>query len=245
MNFLGWKYKYPSSLPDHLLKSHEKAMLDRARKLTDSGNARQASVKQILRGMYSSDWADSSVLLAMDRNVWPDNVREWLKRLGVDDGDMAWMSDPASPITSETYKSRMTELVRERNPIAHGESPSSLLSAELMKEWLMECRGFMERCAMTVELRLAMDHRPGLRRIGVVNRSMNLGKNTVPLTRLNHPLRVGDHVLLAAGEVRKKIARIDSIKSHGNDYRELPQGHEAVAIGLSKPHQNYGVFLTP
>ncbi|MFB7047843.1 HEPN domain-containing protein [Streptomyces microflavus] len=245
MNFLGWKYKYPSSLPNNLFKAHEKAMLDRARWLADTGNSKQASVRQILTGMYSGDWAEDSLLLAIDRNVWPDNVREWLKRLGVEDGEMAWMSDPASPATSETYKSRMKELVKERNPIAHGEPPSSLLSAELMKEWLAECRGFMERCAMTVELRLAMDHKPALRRVGVVNRSISLGKNTVPLSRLNHSLRVGDHVLLAAQGDRRKIVRIESIKSKGRDYLELPAGHEAVAIGLSKTHQNCDVFLVP
>ncbi|MER7766011.1 HEPN domain-containing protein [Kitasatospora sp. NPDC096140] len=244
MAFLGQKYKHPASMPGNVLRAHEKMTLDGIRRLVEGDAKSQALVRQTLKDIYSSNWSTTSKLLKMDRNVWPNNVKEWLKRLGVEDSEMSWMKD-TTPGTSETYESRMAELVEERNPIAHGQSPSQLLTAQLMKDWLGECREFMERCAMTVEWRLAIDHKPRLRTAGSVDKALVLGNKTVPIVQLSLPLRVGDHVLLASAGQRKKVARVEALYSNMASYQELPAGHQAVAVGLSKTHQACGIFLVP
>ncbi|MEV4864056.1 HEPN domain-containing protein [Streptomyces ossamyceticus] len=244
MLFLGDRYANPSRMPEQVLRAHEKMSFEAVRRLSDGEAKDNALVRQALRDMYSRNWAVHSSLLKMEKNVWPDNVREWLRRLGVNDGDMAWMSQPASGST-ETYASRLSELVSERNPIAHGQSPVRLLSNSLMKEWLTECRGFMENCSMTAALHLSRDHRPKLRSLGTVDRKVKLGNSTVPISKTNVSLRVGDHVLLATRTERKRVARIESIKCDGQSHSEVAVGHETVALGLSKPHQGCGLYLTP
>ncbi|ROQ98213.1 hypothetical protein EDE04_4740 [Streptomyces sp. 2132.2] len=244
MLFLGGKYSNPNDLPESVLRAHERMSFEAVRRLSEGDREEQSQVRQALRDMYSKDWASHSSLLKIEKNVWPDNVREWLKRLGVDDGDLTWMSQPV-PGSSETYASRLKELVRERNPIAHGQVPAELLSAQLMQDWLSECRGFMEHCSMTLELHLTRAHEPRLRSIGVVNRRLTLGNRTLPLLKTKHALRVGDHILLSSGRERKRIARIESIRSQGSSYGEVLAGHEAVAVGLSKEHQGCGAFLVP
>ncbi|WP_405459542.1 HEPN domain-containing protein [Streptomyces sp. NBC_00101] len=244
MLFLGSRYKDPSRLPDSVLRAHEKLSFESIKRSSESDRKERFQVRQALKNMYSKDWAAHSPLLNIERNVWPDNVREWLRRLGVEDADLSWMIQPV-PGSTETYSSRLKELVSERNPIAHGQAPSQLLSAQMMKGWLSECRDFMEHCSMTVELHLSRAHNPRLRSVGSINRRITLGNRTIPISKVTHALRVGDHVLLASGQERKKIARIDSIKSQGLSHTEVSAGHEAVALGLSKEHQGCGVFLPP
>ncbi|MCD9594169.1 hypothetical protein LUV28_41235 [Streptomyces sp. 8ZJF_21] len=245
MGFLGNRHRYARSMPDAVFNNHERLTLDTARRMTDGDPQTRSQIKQALLEIYSAKWSDSSSLLKLERNVWPSNVREWLKRIGVEERDMSWMNDPASSGTSETYSSRLAELVQERNPIAHGQSPQRVLSASTMKSWLAECEDFMEHCAMTVELHLSRHHVPRLARLGVLNRKLKLSNKTVALTVLNHQARVGDHVLLGSQSERKKIAKIESIMSGGKAFNDLPAGHQQVAIGLSKPHQGSGVYLTP
>ncbi|MGQ4452509.1 HEPN domain-containing protein [Streptomyces griseus] len=246
MLFLGDRYRNPGNMPEHVLRNHEKISFEVIRRLSDGDSKDKALVRQSLREMYSKNWATHSSLLKIEKNVWPDNVREWLRRLGVSDGDMAWMSQPASA-SSETYASRLSELVSERNPIAHGDSPTRLLSGILMKEWLIECRAFMENCCMSVALHLSRDHKPRLRSVGPIDRKVisRLGNSTVPIAQTKVSLRVGDHVLLADRGERKRIARIESMRSDGKEFGEVPAGSVAVAVGLSKSHQGYGVYLTP
>ncbi|WP_158070800.1 HEPN domain-containing protein [Streptomyces sp. CB02460] len=246
MLFLGERYSNPSRMPQHVLHAHEKASFEVVRRLSDGDSSDKAQVRQALHNVYSKDWATHSSLLKIEKNVWPDNVRAWMKRLGVDDGDLEWMSQPASD-ASETYASRLSELVSERNPIAHGEAPSKILSAPLMKDWLAECRRFMENCCMSAALHLSREHEPRLRSVGSINRRVisQLGKSTIPILKTNVSVRVGDHVLIADRSERKRIARIDSIKSSGRSHDEVAAGHRAVAFGLSKPHQGCGVYLTP
>jgi deoxyribose-phosphate aldolase len=116
-----------------------------------------------------------------------------------------------------------------------------------MKEWVEHCRGFMEHCAMTVELRLASDHGFALQKIGTIDRKVTskLGKNTVAIRVLKRPVACGDHVVMKAAGSIKKVARIDSIMSNGSGHDHLPLGHREVAIGLSKPHQLCELFQTP
>ncbi|MFE7546819.1 HEPN domain-containing protein [Streptomyces gardneri] len=246
MLFLGERYSNPSRMPEQVLRAHERMSFEAVRRLSDGDSKDKALVRQALQNIYSKNWASHSPLLRIERNVWPDNVREWMKRLGINEGDLAWMSQPASD-SSETYASRLSELVSERNPIAHGDSPSRLLSAPLMKDWLSECRGFMENCCMSAALHLSREHKPRLRSVGVIDRKVigRLGKSTVPILKTNVSVRVGDHILLADRHERRKIARIESIKSSGESHDEVPVGYEAVAVGLNKQHQGCGVYLTP
>ncbi|MFI6250238.1 HEPN domain-containing protein [Streptomyces sp. NPDC051016] len=245
MEFLGNRHRYARSMPDAMFKNHERLTLETARRMADENSKKRSQIKQYLLDIYSAKWSTSSSLLKMERNVWPTNVREWLRRIGVDEGDMSWMNDPASPGAPETYASRLAELVEERNPIAHGQTPYRVLSASTMKSWLTECQDFMEHCAMTVELHLSRHHVPRLARLGVLNRQLKLSNRTVPFLVLNHHVRVGDHVLLGSQSERKKIAKVTSIMSGGSTFDDLPAGHEQVAIGLNKPHQDSGVYLTP
>ncbi|MFD8370659.1 HEPN domain-containing protein [Streptomyces sp. NPDC059688] len=245
IGFLGNRHKYARSMPDLVFKNHERLTLDTARRMTDGDAQTRSQIKQALLEIYSAKWSTNSSLLKMERNVWPSNVREWLKRIGVEERDMSWMSDPASPGASDTYSSRLAELVEERNPIAHGQSPQRVLSAATMKSWLTECEDFMENCAMTVELHLSRHHVARIARLGVLDRKLKLSNKTVPVLVLNHQVRVGDHVLLGSQSERKKVAKVTSIMSGGMAFNDLPAGHERVAIGLSKPHQGSGLYLTP
>ena len=243
MRFLGKKYRYPRLLPESMFVLHQKMTLDSVRWLMDKdiGNL---DIKQLIGDIYSSDWSANSRLLKLDRNVWPNVVREWLRRLGADDSDLKWMSDPV-PGKTETYESRMTALVEERNPIAHGQSASSILTAALMKEWVEDCSRFMEKCAMTVALCLAKDPTLRLERLGHVDTKAKLGKNTVAIGEIKYPVSVGDHLVLSSRGVRKKIVRVDSIMSDDITHDSLPAGRKRVAIGLNSPHQRFDIYLTP
>jgi hypothetical protein len=243
MDFLGSKYRRPNSLPPDILRIHQKMTLDGIRGMVEDAG-KTAQFYQAIQDLHSSEWSRHSNLLKMERNVWPNNVKEWLRRLGVTDGAMKWMTESV-PGKTDTYESRMSALVEERNPIAHGESPSNILSSGLMKDWIADCRAFMENCAMTVEFHLSREHAPRLRKYGIADRKVSLGNRTVGLKSLNYALAIGDHVLLASSGVRKKIARVDSIMSAGVMYESLGSGSAEVAIGLSKPHQNCDVFLAP
>jgi hypothetical protein len=243
MQLLGHKYRYPSLLPNEIFALHQKMTLDYTRRLIEKGEA-NSDVKQQIMHVYSSEWWSHSKLLNLDRNVWPSVVREWLRRLGADGGDLKWMSEPV-PGKTETYESRMTALVDERNPIAHGQPASSILSAPLMKEWVEDSCHFMERCAMTVSLRLAQDHRLRLERLGIVDTKESLGNRTLPMEELNWPIGKGDHLILSTRGIRKKIVRVDSIVSDGAHYDVLPAGHKRVALGLSSSHYQFDAYLTP
>jgi RiboL-PSP-HEPN len=243
MQLLGKKYRHPSLLPDGVFTLHQKMTLDYVRWLME-GRADNLDMKQLIRHIYSNEWSAHSRLLKLDRNVWPSVVREWLRRLGVDDGDLKWMSEPV-PGKTETYESRMNALVEERNPIAHGQSASSILTATLMKEWVEDCCRFMERCAMTVALRLARDHTLRLERLGIVDTKVKLGNSTLAVEELNYPISIGDHLVLSSHGIRKKIVRVDSIMSAGTPHDSLPAGHTRVALGLNSPHNRFDVYLTP
>jgi RiboL-PSP-HEPN len=243
MQLLGKKYRYPGLMPDSIFASHQKMTLDYIRWLMER-DADNSDVKQLIRHVYSNEWSSHSKLLQLDRNVWPSVVREWLRRLGVNDGDLKWMSEPV-PGKTETYESRMTSLVEERNPIAHGQSADSILTAILMKEWVEDCCRFMERCAMTVSLRMAQDHTLRLERVGLVDATMRLGNSTVAVEELNYPVSVRDHLILSSRGVRKKIVRVDSIMSDGKHHDLLPAGHKHVALGLNSPHNRFDIYLTP
>ena len=243
MQLLGKKYRHPGLMPDGIFAQHQKMTLDYIRRLMERG-ADNSDVKQLVRHVYSSEWSDHSKLLQLDRNVWPAVIREWLRRLGVEDGDLKWMSEPV-PGKTETYESRMTSLVEERNPIAHGQSASSILTATLMQEWVEDCCRFMERCAMTLSLRMAQDHALRLERLGTVNAKVKLGNSTVAVEELNYPVSVRDHLILSSRGVRKKIVRVDSIMSDGANYNLLPAGHKRVALGLNSPHNQFDIYLTP
>ena len=208
------------------------------------GGMANPDVKQQVRHVYSNEWSTHSKLLKLDRNVWPDVIREWLYRLGVKEVDLKWMSEPV-PGKTETYESRMAALVRERNPIAHGQAASSILSETLMKEWAEDCCRFMERCAMTLSLRLAQDHAMRLERLGVRDPAVSLGNSTMAITELNYPVSKGDHLILSSHGARKKVVRVDSIMSDGKSYDHLPTGQQRVALGLSNSHDGYDVYLTP
>ena len=242
MEFLKNRYRYPSKLPAEILKQHQRRTLDRLR-WSDSDHD-NAKVSAALVGMQSSQWAEGSGLLHISQNVWPANICEWLGRIGITAGSTRWMTQPV-PGRSETYGSRLESLIAERNPIAHGRAVDNLLSSALMLEWLKDCRDFMERCAMTVELHLAIEHKPRLLLIGSTNRGMVLSNKTVAMGALRQPIAVGDHVLLGTSTNRRKVARIQSIMSSGISLESAQAGQTEVAIGLSTPHQNDNLYTPP
>lgn len=243
MLFLGKKYRHPSLMPDKVFALHQKMTLDHIRRLMEKG-VENPDIKQLTRHVYSGEWSTYSQLLKLEYNVWPNVIREWLQRLGTGDGDLKWMSEPV-PGKTETYESRMTDLVEERNPIAHGQSPSSILTESLMKEWVEDCSRFMERCAMTVSMRLARNFAPRLERLGTVDAKVKLSGSTVAIEELNYPISVGDHLVLSSRGVRKRIIRVESIMSDGSPHNLFPAGHQRVALGLSSPHNHFDVYLTP
>ncbi|MFB7877235.1 HEPN domain-containing protein [Nocardia sp. NPDC056064] len=243
MEFLGSRYKYPSAMPPKMLALHQQRTLDRVRRAAEEADP-HAPIKSLIQGIHSNEWSSQSDLLSLDRNVWPNVVRGWLRRLGATDSDLGWMTEPV-PGRTETYESRMASLVAERNPIAHGQSASNVLTAPLMQEWVSDCACFMEKCAMTAAFRLSFDHSPRLRLLGTIDRKVKLGKNTVAIAEIRHTLRVGDHILLASRGERKKIARVDSIMSENMQKRIVGIGHRRVAICLSTPHQGNGIYMVP
>jgi hypothetical protein len=243
MEFLGWKYRFPSDLPKETFYLHQQSTLDSIRRSSERESGRE-DVRDRLRLMYSREWAKHSEMLKLENNVWPTVLRNWLRRLGVLDGELRWMLDPVRG-GSETYESRMSALVQERNPIAHGQPVGTILTAAVMQDWLIDCRIFVERCCMSVALALASVHEPRLLRLGLTDPKVRLGNHTIALRQLAHSVSVSDHILLASGGDRKKVVRVDSIMSNGQSYNTLPPGSERVSIGLSGEHHGYGAYLVP
>lgn len=104
LEFLGRRYRYPRAMPGGILMHHQRMTLDEVRRIADRPRD-NSLVQQLIRNIHSSEWSVHSSLLKMDRNVWPDNIREWLRRLGATDHDLKWMTEPV-PGKTDTYESR-------------------------------------------------------------------------------------------------------------------------------------------
>jgi len=242
LDFLGSRAGGPRKLTDDVRRAHLRLTINAVRRALDDGS-RLTDADLMLQNIQSSRWAEHSALMAIERNVWPDYVREWLLRLGVEGNSLAWMQQ-AAPGKTETYYSRMNALVAERNPIAHGVAAGQTLNAQLMQDWLCDCRGFVEKCAMAVGEHLVRTYRPRLRKVGLLNTDLALGARTAALHACLEDLAVGDHLVLKSSQ-SVRIARVESMMSHDTHLRSAPRGTAEVAVVLSKKHGNCNLYLVP
>ncbi|GAA5036168.1 HEPN domain-containing protein [Microbacterium fluvii] len=227
----------PDALPEVMQEWHLRRTIAFANELSGVNAPRrragQVRLEDVVRRAYTSDWADVSILMRLDANAWPSNVREWLSRLGVSGDQLRWMKDPHGQST-DTLESRVSELVQERNDLAHGIRPTSVRSADAMREWSDAVLEFSRRVSEAIQVTLATSLKIDLKPIGV-RADEELGSNTAALATVASQICVGGHVLCKGADGRVHHGRIVSIQCDGADLAEVAGGSERVAVTLNRP----------
>lgn len=242
MRVLAERARRPRDLLDRPQIEHYRLTLSEVQRTMLEGSS-PSRVDAALRNLVSGSWSESSQLLRIDRNVWPSYIREWMGRIGVSGAAVRWMDQPI-PGGTETYASRMTALVAERNPIAHGELVVQVLDSTLMVDWLEDCRLFIERCALTLIEHLVTAYRPRLTRIGTIDQAVRLGNQTIALARVARHVEVGDHVVLKLRD-SVRAARVRSIMANDVALDYAREGSLRVAVTLTRQHDRHGLYLAP
>lgn len=234
----------PARLPPELRLLHAERTLIVANEARGTTSARRnpgLDLETLLVKAYSASWSSNSVLMRLDRNAWPDVVREWLRRLTSDEGNFEWMRTPA-PSSTETLESVVSGLVRERNDIAHGVRPANLRTDADMIDLVRDVEEFARHVFMMVELALFRHFPRRLpSKVGIVDPLVSLGAHTVAFSRLAIALAVGDHVVLRRGD-NVRCARVSSLQSGGAALNAAAPGAEKVAVTLSKEVGRASVF---
>lgn len=243
---LAQRYPTPSRLPARIALSHRQTTLSHLSFLAAQHPNRPGFLESLSK-FDGRGWSDASQLMTLPGNAWPDNVKSWLSRLGIESNYLGWMTEPnsLSGQPSETLESRLSNLVQERNPIAHGQRPQNLLSPSEMVDWVEDCRRFVESCATTMQLHFASTMPFRLSKIGDIDQLLQLGSTTLPFLTTRTDLTVGQHVLLSRNRSPKRIACIQSMMSNGISSNHFSAGTSRVAVTLNKPHGGTSAYLAP
>lgn len=240
MHFLANQYRTPRSLPEPIRNAHLELTISHIDRLTDPIE-RSAALDRI----QSRDWPKGSMLLNIDGNVWPDRIREWMKRIGICEDEYSWMSERFQDRT-DTHESRMRELIQERNSLAHGERPDELKQHGVFVDLFTDCQRFVERSFETVEVSLYRHLRKAPQQIGEAA-PRNLRPNSqysLAFRVLNNDLEVGQH-LIATSRGEAKSVRVRSIMSDGRELQHAPSGTERISVTVSKPVSGMQLRPTP
>jgi len=227
----------PDQLPEAMAEAHQKRTLQLANEIA-SKNANRGDQRVDLgthfRTAYTREWAITSVLMRLDRNAWANNIRELLKRVEVEDSAFSWLREPWEH-GSETLESRVDALVRERNLIAHGDRPDSLLSEDVMRDWIAEVKEFSRRVKCILQARLATSFAALLdEELGDLDPfGPKMAVETVALILTHRDLAVSDHVLLLHEDGRIAAAYIKSIQSAGTARERVSKGSARIAVTLN------------
>lgn len=239
VTILGRAADRPGDLPPHLRREHHRRTLDF---LATCASGRLPDVtEQMFQAALSSldqnDWSEHTRLLVLERNVWPDVVRAWLRRLG-SEHKLGWIDAPVGN-GSETLGSQIARLVDERNRFAHGERPSVTLEAEIMCDWIKAARLFVERVTRTVQ-DWTIRTFPVLPypELGDIDRAMSggLGECTLAFSRISVPLRISD-VVCIWNTTTPVFARVVSMQSGGADLTTVAAGQERLAVTFGRKVQ--------
>lgn len=234
----------PDALPSALRDWHLRRTIAFANELSGVSAPRrltgEVTAEDVVRKAYTSAWADVSILMRLDKNAWPNNVREWLGRLGVTAEQLRWMREVYGA-GSDTLESRVAELVQERNDLAHGLRPSSVRSADAMQDWVSAVMEFTRRTTEVLQVALAESLSPTLETIGE-RADKSLGSNTAALVVVAQPLQVGGHLLCRGADGRVCQARIISMQCGGESLQEASPGAERIAITLNRSVEGIELF---
>lgn len=232
LRLLGRISPMPNMLPASILGEHRIRSLKHLARLVED-ETQQAEFAAAFRGFDAQGWHERSRLMHVDHNVWPDTVRELLGRLHVPSGSLSWMNE-AETGGSETLSSRVAELIRERNALAHGGRPDNLLSSELMCQRVGDALRYVEQAAITLQCHLSDLLTLAPVGIGQVDHALQLGTHTVPVVRLDFAISVGDHLLIGGISTGTKSCIVQSLQCDGQALTRAPAGAERVSITVSR-----------
>jgi hypothetical protein len=235
-----------ADLPDQIRRAHAEGVVRRASEafgLRVPNRGHEIDPEDLLSRAFGSEWAEVSVLLRIEKNGWVQNVREWLKRVGVDDADTRWMREPYGDST-EILESFVDRLVRERNDLAHGVLPGATLSADLMVEWIEAIAEFVRRVYLCLEIACAVSFPAQVsRRFGVIDTGAPvLADETAAFALLHEDVSVLQHALLLDDDGQVRVARVASMQSDGATLDAAKAGDERVAITFSRSVEGCAIF---
>ncbi len=236
VTILGRAAEKPSDLPPNLRREHQKLTLAF---LADYSAGRTSGMTELefeatLSSLERSDWSHYTRLLTLERNVRPNFIRSWLTRLG-STHKLGWI-DSAVGSGSETLGSQIERLVDERNRLAHGDRPMTLLEAELMCDWIDVARLFVERIARTVqEWTIRTFPTLAFPEVGVIDwaTSETLGSQTVAFATMATPLQAGELICVWNG-TSPTITHVVSMQSDGVSLAAVDAGQERLAITFAR-----------
>lgn len=232
ISIIGTRVPSPSNLPEKMRRLHrERTIRYLLNDVTDS--AFVAAIGEV----ESQDWATSSRLLSIDRNVWVSEIKSWFSRL---DGDSTidWLSSETAE-NGETLASIWDDLVRLRNDIAHGRIPTELSNGEVVSGLILSYEKFVRHSVTSLHRALAnflgTEHS---QTIGTIDKDLQLGAFTLPIKEVHSNLMIGDHVLLVDDFSRVRVGHVRSMKHFGTTLQQANPGMSEVAVGLSCEHRD-------
>lgn len=232
LRVIGSLIDTPADLPPLLMKKHHQRTLEHLSGLA-SADDQDDDFMDAISSINSHGWTRFTRLTSIDRNVWPNVVKEWLRRLDVDESRLKWMEEPFID-DSETASSRLKTLVSERNSIAHGLVPDNFVDAEIMCKWIDDSRAFVKQVVATLQAHLVTMLKISLDHLGEIDKSVSLGNSTVAFLRLSFEMRDGAHVSLVAPDGGCHIATVRSMQSNDVSLSYAPAGQERIAVTLSR-----------
>jgi len=183
--------------------------------------------------------------MRFDKNAWPDNIREWLSRVGITDSKWMRSSHDDSATGSETLESVIKGLVRERNFLAHGEAPVNLLSAETMRGWISVVRTFADKVHASLQVALALAF-PGAvaTSIGKVDPSVpHLGALTHAIPTVDHEVAVGQPLIARETSGVVHCVAVTSLQADGQPLERAEKGRTRVSMTLSREVEVPALYL--
>lgn len=241
LRIIGRVAPTPADLPADLLGEHRLRSINYLAGLANA-KRQNADFAATLSSLDTIGWHERSRLMTIDGNVWPDSVREWMGRIGVDSPELKWLTDP-SERDSETLESRIRQLISERNQLAHGGRPDNLLRASLMCEWLGDARLFVRRSGQVMQRQLANLLDLPLNLLGEVDTAVSLGNSTVGIAKLWGAVAVGDHLLLREVGVGIKSCNVVSLQRNHQDLSAAAPGSTQVAVTVDRRVRGGELFL--
>ncbi|WP_273654476.1 MAE_28990/MAE_18760 family HEPN-like nuclease [Cellulomonas fimi] len=231
---LGEAAADPSMLPAPVRVEHYTRMLrDLGLRAKDEGA--DASFSDLLRSVDGESWADTTILMRLERNVWPETIKEWLGRIGLAGEKLRWMSQPIGA-SAETAASRLTKLVEERNDIAHGALPTQILTADLMCDWIDEIAAIVGEIAASLQRHLASEY-PNLLVAPIGQLDPNpprLSDETIAMLEVGVTLKSGSALLLRSSEGAVHFVTVKSLQIDGVAMEEVAAKSNRVAVTVSR-----------
>jgi hypothetical protein len=182
---------------------------------------------------FGPNWWRVSALFLFGRNIWPEALHEKVRALG-GKSDLAVSRSESvdQPFTSDPLET-LRWLVRERNQIAHGNTPDNLLDPtslrQLSGDLLDIARAFARELSIAAAGLGSLD---SLARVGTIDRMF--GSSTVGLPVIEASITVGQEALVVLQDGSKRIRRVRSIQRHGESLESAAIGDSEVAVSFDR-----------